>query len=405
MLSSPSPNLTDRPRRNSPASFSDRPGADQVARFLDDRSPSSMSLPPAQPTASPAPGFAPRRAETLPAVDATDGKADPADPIEFVVPQHLVSLMETLSEDVLLLDLRVSTQYARGHISGALNLCIPTTLLKRPSFNVAKLLDTFKDEEQKFRFQNWNDCKYIVVYDASSSQSKDAITCIHTLRKFINEGWSGPCYIVRGGFLEFSKKFPSLVIREPDSRSSSTSASSDSDSSLPSAAPVAGGCPMPAVKNAANPFFGNIRQNMDLIGGVGQMSIKKPVNMTTEVGEDLPLWLKQATAEQDNGKIVSDKFLNIERREQQRMQEALSCNVSYGTPGPNGKHGIQIAGIEKGSKNRYHNIWPYEHSRVKLEGVSHGGCDYINANHVKSQWSNKRYIATQGPIPTTFAVS
>src|SRR6185312_10772903 len=99
--------------------------------------------------------------------------------------------------------------------------------------------------------------------------------------------------------LEFSKKFPSLVIREPDSRSSSTSASSDSDSSLPSAAPVAGGCPMPAVKNAANPFFGNIRQNMDLIGGVGQMSIKKPVNMTTEVGEDLPLWLKQATAEQD----------------------------------------------------------------------------------------------------------
>jgi protein-tyrosine phosphatase len=89
------------------------------------------------------------------------------------------------------------------------------------------------------------------------------------------------------------------------------------------------------------------------------------------------------------------------------MQEALSGKVVYGTPGgqKDVTKNIQIAGIEKGSKNRYNNIWPYEHSRVKLEGCEDGSCDYINANHIQAAYSNKRYIATQGPIPATFQVS
>ena len=89
------------------------------------------------------------------------------------------------------------------------------------------------------------------------------------------------------------------------------------------------------------------------------------------------------------------------------LQEALSGKVIYGTPstGPNPAKSISIAGIEKGSKNRYNSIWPYEHSRVKLQGVSPGGCDYVNANHIQPSFSNKRYIATQGPLPATFNVS
>jgi protein-tyrosine phosphatase len=164
---------------------------------------------------------------------------------------------------------------------------------------------------------------------------------------------------------------------------------------------------MPVTQNAANPFFGNIRQNMDLIGGVGQLSIKHPSSMTQSAEEDLPSWLKGAVDEADHGKSVSDKFLRIEKREQKRMQEALSSNVTYGTPTArdNPDKPIQIAGIEKGSKNRYNSIWPYEHSRVKLEGVPDGTCDYVNANYIQTKGSNKRYIATQGPLPATFNVS
>lgn len=83
------------------------------------------------------------------------------------------------------------------------------------------------------------------------------------------------------------------------------------------------------------------------------------------------------------------------------MQEALSGHVSYGSPGESPKR-IQVAGIEKGSKNRYNNIFPYDHARVKLQGVRAGECDYINASHVKASFTNKKYIATQAPIPATF---
>lgn len=41
------------------------------------------------------------------------------------------------------------------------------------------------------------------------------------------------------------------------------------------------------------------------------------------------------------------------------------------------------AGVELGHKNRYRNIYPFEHTRVKLRDpeVSDGN-DYVNANHV-----------------------
>ena len=162
---------------------------------------------------------------------------------------------------------------------------------------------------------------------------------------------------------------------------------------------------MPNTKSAANPFFGNIRQNMDLIGGVGRQPIARPNNITKQAEADMPSWLQKAVDEKDEGKTVSEKFLKIEKKEQKRMQKALQCNVTYGSPNPDDcNDGLQLAGIEKGSKNRYNNIWPYEHTRVKLQGVPHGSCDYINANHVKSSRSHKHYIATQGPIPATFNV-
>jgi hypothetical protein len=399
MLSTESSMFPDRPRRNSPASFEGFGRTDAIAEFAEDRY-ERPSLPP-----NSQPSHHHIRAETLPVNIADDSSTEgPA----MATPQHILNILESAIEEVLLLDLRVSTQFARSCISGALSLCIPTTLLKRASFNVQKLTETFKDDEQRQRFEKWRSCKYIIVYDSNSSQMKDATTCVNTLKKFTSEGWSGGTFVIRGGFQEFAAKFPNWISQQSGNSTTSgpNATSLKLDMSLPAVAPVAGGCPMPATQNAANPFFGNIRQNMDLIGGVGQMPVKQPTSMSASVKKDLPQWLQQAAEAKDNGKRVSDKFLHIEKKEQKRMQEALSGNVTYGAPtGQEVPETIQIAGIEKGSKNRYNNIWPYEHSRVKLEGIAEGSCDYINANHVQAAYSNKRYIATQGPIPATFNVS
>ena len=318
--------------------------------------------------------------------------------------QHVYNVLACSGDDVLLLDLRVSTQYAKARISGAMNLCIPTTLLKRPSYNVQRLSDTLKDDSQKVKLENWRGCKSIVVYDTSSSQLKEATNCLNVLKKFTSEGWTGESCIIRGGFVDFAQKFPKLIDRQSSSDDPGSS-NPETESDMADVPPVIGGCPMPATKNAANPFFGNIRQNMDLIGGVGQLPVNCPQSISTRTRHDLPLWLRQATDERDHGKTVSNKFLQIEKREQKRMQEALSGNVVYNTPNriPDSRNKVQIAGIEKGVKNRYNNIWPFEHSRVKLKGVPKGGCDYVNANFLGTSMSKRSYIATQGPTPATFS--
>ncbi|KAH8992080.1 hypothetical protein EDB92DRAFT_1991275 [Lactarius akahatsu] len=125
-----------------------------------------------------------------------------------------------------------------------------------------------------------------------------------------------------------------------------------------------------------------------------------------------------------------------------------------------GKHGSRefpysiTAGVEKGAKNRYRNIWPFEHARVRLQkkqrsigklpippsdsnpGTLHpltlpqpadflppvtlslsssrsiqlplntpaipsSTDDYVNASFVQPLGTKKRYIATQGPLPET----
>ncbi|GAB7363155.1 hypothetical protein MBLNU230_g3439t1 [Neophaeotheca triangularis] len=406
MLSSDSSTYGDVPRRGSPASFNGKePGCQKVRRDgSPDRHPRTNL--PLDNVSTPA-GFPKHRAETLP------GSGSDSENL-MVTSQHVVNLLDTANEHTLLLDLRVSTQYAQSHLNGSLNLCIPTTLLKRPSFNVAKLADTFKEDDQRRRFENWKKSRYIIVYDTSSAQMKDAQMCINTIKKFQGEGYDGQLYIIKGGFQEFAKRFPSYVENGGDlnmSDASSPGGPSNGSEGSSRAPPVIGGCPMPGLTDKpANPFFGNIRQNMDLIGGVGQMQLQRPAKASQKVEEHYPIWLRQAAEEKDLGKKVSTRFEHIERREKKRMEDALSGQVSFGTPKPqtaneakSAKEGtVQIAGIEKGTKNRYNNIWPFEHSRVKLQGLPSSDCDYFNASHIRAAWSNKRYISTQAPIPATF---
>lgn len=344
---------------------------------------------------------APQRAETLPASVDRDG-------ISMVSAQRSLELLKSSPDETLLLDIRPFPQFSTSRIKGSLNLCIPTTLLKRPSFNLQKLEETFTSPPEKQLFSRWKTSSRIIVLDACTTQLKDATPLINVLRKFICEGWKGEPLILRGGFSEFSRTFPDQIESPPKQDQPAPKNPKQAlsiDLSLPSVAPVVGGCAMPTV-STTNPFFGNIRQNMDLIGGVGQFSVTLPQAMTESIRGGLPNWLLRACDARDSGKAISEKFLDIEKGEQRRMQDALSGNVTYDARTPNGPNmPIRIAGIEKGSKNRYNNIYPYDHTRVRLNSVVAGSCDYVNASHIKATCSNKRYVATQAPMPSTFDVS
>ncbi|KAF7171402.1 hypothetical protein CNMCM5623_003771 [Aspergillus felis] len=299
---------------------------------------------------------------------------------------------------------RPYAHYAKGHIKGSLNLCIPTTLLKRTSFGTQKLANTFTSEIDRRSFSRWKQCRYIIVYDAATLDMKDAAPMINVLNKFTAEGWNGEGSILRGGFKVFSNLLTTLV-QQPQSSTPGVSSKklNSMQISLPSFAPIAGGCALPESSSAAIPFFGNIRQHMDLMGGVGQIPLQLPQNFTDSKRRLLPRWLRDASDVEDGGQKVSEKFLELEKKELDRMKQALSyemTGVSTSAEAPSKKY--RVAGIEKGNKNRYNDIYPFDHSRVRLQDVPSGGCDYVNANYMKAEYSNKRYIATQAPVPETF---
>uniref|UniRef100_A0A8C6QXP7 protein-tyrosine-phosphatase n=1 Tax=Nannospalax galili TaxID=1026970 RepID=A0A8C6QXP7_NANGA len=53
---------------------------------------------------------------------------------------------------------------------------------------------------------------------------------------------------------------------------------------------------------------------------------------------------------------------------------------------------------ENRNRNRYRDVSPYDHSRVKLQNTEN---DYINASLVDIEEAQRSYILTQGPLPNT----
>lgn len=205
-------------------------------------------------------------------------------------------------KDVLILDLRVFNQYSHSRIRGALNLCIPTTLLKRPSYGLEKLAESFRSRQNdRTKFESWPTAKAIVVYDVASWSLTQAASCMSIIQKFTNEKWQGAPYVIKGGFKSFADKHPQFV----DERSADEmNYHEDQKLSIntPGLSSLAGGCSMP-VDNALKPFFNNIRQNMDLIGGVGQIPIRRPKALTNAQIGKLPAWLRRASSPADEGKV------------------------------------------------------------------------------------------------------
>ncbi|KAI0225073.1 phosphotyrosine-specific ptp2-like protein [Massospora cicadina] len=76
-------------------------------------------------------------------------------------------------------------------------------------------------------------------------------------------------------------------------------------------------------------------------------------------------------------RAMAEAFQKLDRSEQSRLKELAAGNAA------NKSRYCVSAGIERGHKNRYVNIWPYEHARVKLDDFSPGDSDYINASLIR----------------------
>ncbi|EGW33707.1 uncharacterized protein SPAPADRAFT_59072, partial [Spathaspora passalidarum NRRL Y-27907] len=129
----------------------------------------------------------------------------------------------------------------------------------------------------------------------------------------------------------------------------------------------------------------------------------------------LPEWIKQTIFDK-NGEASTNKinedFYKLEKLEQKRLVSALSLLPSGLLSSPLGEIPPKVScGIEYGHKNRYKDIFLYDHSRVKLNDHEDDNIEnYINASYVKpnldflGQLNNSNelnYVATQGPLDGT----
>jgi len=216
---------------------------------------------------------------------------------------------------------------------------------------------------------------------------------------------------------------------------------------------------MPKFENQAfNPFFSNIRQNLELShGGIKErFPVRLPASYNidantgkvqgaihpmkscigTDDGSVVPVWLRKALLPDNVGPTyLAETYEKIERFEQLRLQNIMHHH-SDRSQGDLKEHPWSIvAGIEMGSLNRYTNVWPFEYTRVKLSDHKPESTDYINASHIQyidvnpaslpsangpgsripqieslasqnestmSSRTYRRYISTQGPLPATF---
>ncbi|KLU88204.1 tyrosine-protein phosphatase 1 [Magnaporthiopsis poae ATCC 64411] len=400
------PSLLNMPRYESPGQFESPPVDKRTSlSTIEDRHP-RLSVTQGRPDPpTPATGNRLGRADTLPGT-SSDPSSDSAPSI--ISSQELKDLLQGPRADrILLVDIRSQQKYAASRIQGAVNLCIPTTLLKRISFNLQKLQDTLRTDAEQNKFAHWRETSHLVVYH--DTEKKDDAACLNMLRKFTSQNYRGKACILRRGFEGFSQAYPQLIdqcARIERSRSSAdqSAGGGGGGSEDGAVARVIGGFTLPSGDDAGpSAFFSNIRQNTELVNGVGQMDIAVPFGLDLSA---LPSWLNKAAEEKNHGKAVSDMFLSIEKREQTRMRRAYTSaaaqqQLSVKSTGPSPPP-VQLSGIEKGAKNRYSNILPFEHTRVRLNDKHSDGCDYINASHITSSRSHKRYISTQGPLPATF---
>lgn len=362
--------------------------------------------------------------------------------------------------NLLIIDLRPFQDYKESHILNAINICPPSILLKRPAFNLQKCIQTLsKNEQEIFNKYFQDDFKPTVLfYDDSFAHEDDiSYSIFYLVSKFLNDNnWSNldsnsdsganlgsnsKLYILQSGFKKFNNYYPNLItnfqssnsqtllpinkVENLSSSSINTSTFSPSDtltspqsiispemissiststaSGIPNSSktltnnsqcglskfllPEMSTLPIFKTRNYDEILTNNKKLNLHLNNKLNDSQINK-----------LPKWLNDIYL---NDSIINEKFNKLQIDERNRLISALN-RTDISKLETNCDNPIISAGVELGNKNRYKDIFPYEHSRVKLNNNNLNCQDsYINASYINYSKSKCKYIATQGPLNET----
>ncbi|XP_066922104.1 dual specificity protein phosphatase 6-like [Clytia hemisphaerica] len=110
-------------------------------------------------------------------------------------------------EKILIIDCRTLNEYSKGHIEGAINLFVPSLMLRRLKKGNVPLKNFVNSDIAKEKFENRSSCDKIVLYDESST-TVTADSILEILSKKLLD--APPLVHLKGGFHHFEQAFPHL---------------------------------------------------------------------------------------------------------------------------------------------------------------------------------------------------
>lgn len=478
-------------------------------------------------------------APVLPSFKPQDQRSPKPDGCLLISPQEFNDMItEVDSDDLLVLDVRPFSDYSRSCLKESVHVCLPSTLLRRKSFNFRKLIDNLPPQEQLIlkeqKLKNRN--LRIIIYDGVANQRDCSVSlaCGGIATKILDSYPEGLPFksvsILASGFSVFESKYGEHVTSHEDSMVSSDSASTMDlrvqitedlsqdlmpphqiciDSPVSSSSPISAlsKFKLPHLDNSPSHMF-KIAQNeqlMNIESYLSAVNIKeeneehsmqsfqfpkvsgndKPTTArdklrfqvkyealeetceSNEINAAIPSWF-QKLMERSKIDFIS-QFQKLDFLERKRLNKGFNKHKSSLSASfcprklseVNGLNNVQCrsysqpaciqslrrelknfysvesdeeddlvtisSGVELGVKNRYKDIFPYEHTRVVLKKSSTSSLpsnfeadsfnetwkSYINANYldvpiclttreldIKTP-ARVRYIATQAPLAST----
>ncbi|KAI8091904.1 protein-tyrosine phosphatase-like protein [Thamnidium elegans] len=359
-------------------------------------------------------------------------------PIEDLAPidsKRLNQLMNQ-TETLLIIDLRSFNYFVLGRIKSAINVSIPSILLKRASYSIEKVCELIKyDDKAADHLKHWSNATHIIFYDHysySPSDSGNSATAILLGSKLRAAGYKGQLNYLQGGIKIFSELYPDQCAGPLEESKDKAKARVKRPNSIQ--------LPLPTSTNinrssaSVNPFFSNIRQNLELSHGplkerfhvrlpwglqneqgIISSSLSSPASSSSSISSVsnnthhprfglagssvdkhgnfvLPSWIRDIMDIENGPKKLAEMYEQLERVEQERLYTVMKYHSQQDQSNENFPFSI-TASMEKGVLNRYDNIWPFAYSRVRLTDKSD---DYINANYI--QYANIKKDITLSPI-------
>lgn len=137
-----------------------------------------------------------------------------------------------VKEEILIVDIRSYAAYSTSRIPGAVSICLPSTLLRRPIFSLDKIIHMVPDPQDRVKLEGFKKAKTIIVYDTDTSYVGEGMqgtpaALLGVFKKFENAGASATLQYISGGFAAYTQVKDAPVETTPKSNGVAGSQSGD----------------------------------------------------------------------------------------------------------------------------------------------------------------------------------